>query len=93
MDVYVMGIVYCPMARVEQDMDICLSCKNFAGFTPSDMVGGNGSAVRTHINCGYSGKSRGIFLSSKSKRVATFITDEPFPPTPLDDEEWQRASM
>mgnify|MGYP001579777397 CR=1 FL=1 len=94
MDVYIMGIVFCPMNKEEQDADKCLRCRNFSKHEIN-----NGSdadkrkaGARLYVACRYSGTVKKIYKSTKSKRLATVVAGEPLPPTLESNEEWLRLS-
>lgn len=90
MDVYLMGIVFCPMNREEQDADLCLRCRHFGGHKVADRGTRRGRA-RLYVNCQYDGVGEKIYESTKSKHRVTVVADEPMPPTPDRDEEWRKT--
>ena len=93
MDVYMMGVVHCPMNGEDQDGDKCLSCRHFAGHEINGAsVDKRSRKARLYVACRYSGDAKKIYRSTKSKRLATVIMDEPLPPTPADNETWERLS-
>ena len=93
MDVYMMGVVYCPMNGEDQDSDKCLLCRHFAGHKINNASADKRSRkARLYVACRYGGKAKKIYQSTKSKRLATVIAEEPLPPTPASNEIWERLS-
>jgi hypothetical protein len=93
MDVYLMGIIYCPKDRSDQDSDCCLRCKSFKSIEVDRGGDKLGGMQRLYIQCDYAGKSKGIYQASKSGRQITCIDGEPLPVTPMDGEEWLKVSV
>lgn len=92
MDVYLMGIVFCPMNKEEQDSDICLRCKHFAGHEINAGTGKRREKPRMYTGCRFNGDDGLIYESSKSKRRITVVVGEPLPPAPNNNEEWRKIS-
>ncbi len=86
MDIYIMGVVKCPMNKVEQDVDSCLLCPHHSG---QDVNTGESSHPRFYVACGYSGKGIKFYETSKSKMQATIVDGEPLPPVTVEGESWR----
>lgn len=87
MDIYVMGIVYCPMNKTEQDSDSCLGCSHYDGHQINN---GKNGAPRLYAACNFTGSMVNALESTGSKVLAVVVNGEPLPPTPLEDESWKR---
>jgi len=90
MDIYIMGIVNCPMNKTEQDADICLLCPHYAG---QEVNAGQSSHPRLNIVCNFKAKGIEIYQSSKSGLRATLVKGEPLPPTSIEGESWKRVRI
>lgn len=93
MDVYVMGVVFCPMNKEEQDADVCLRCRHFSGHEINSEPGKRSVKPRLYAECRFSGVGDNIYESTKSKRRITLIAEEPLPPTPESNEEWRKVNQ
>lgn len=89
MEIYVSGIVFCPMNKAEQDADTCIKCKYFEkqGINQAD-VGG-----RQYMECNFPASKVDVYKGTKSEIMCTVVTDEPLPPTRIGGELWKPTRL
>lgn len=90
MDIYIMGIVNCPMNKIEQVVDSCLLCPHYSG---QGVNAGQSSHPRFNVVCNFEAKGIDIYQSSKSGMRATLVEGEPLPPTSIEGESWKRVRI
>lgn len=89
MEIYISGIVFCPMNKAEQDADSCIGCGHFGKHGINQSAKGG----RQFIECSFPASRVDAYKSTKSGIICTVVSDEPLPPTKKSGECWKPVRL